>query len=138
MESSISDLVVPDSVKGKWLPGSEILVTSHTISWDDQQIRAIVDVMDHMDGQVRIKLDSPIPRPMLSGDDNAFPVEVALLSRNIVFDTLDNNLDGGHLTVYRTPNLKQVIEGVEFRNFGQQAFSGRYVSTFHHPLETQQ
>jgi hypothetical protein len=58
---------------------------------------------------------------------------VALLSRNIVFEGAigedeESDYHGGHLTVYHTPNVTQIIEGAEFRNFGQQGVSGRYVS----------
>ena len=114
MESPISDIVVSSVVKDKWLPGSEVLITSHTLSSDDQHIRTLVAVQDRGNGLVKLTLDTPIPRPMLTGDE-----EVALLSRNIVFESAADDRTVGHLTVYRTPSRTQKIAGVEFKNFGQ-------------------
>jgi hypothetical protein len=64
---------------------------------------------------VVLELDEAIARPPAKQNSD-FPVEVALLSRNNVFDGLANDDDfsaGGHLTVYHTPDAEQVIEGAE-------------------------
>jgi hypothetical protein len=133
MEGPVPGLVVGGEVKGKWATGSEILITSHTLHWNDQMVRTIVGLEDYGDdGQVLIELDTPIVRPP-SQRSSDFPVEVALLSRNIVFEggigeDEESYYRGGHLTVYHTPNVEQIIEGAEFRNFGQQGVSDRYVS----------
>jgi hypothetical protein len=132
MEGLVTGLVVSDIVKEKWAEGSEILITSHSLNWDDQHVRKIVGIQDYMqdDGLVVLELDEAIARPPTQQNSD-FPVEVALLSRNILFEGLPNDDDfsaGGHLTVYHTPDVEQVIEGAEFRNFGQHGVMDRYVS----------
>ena len=42
----------------------------------------------------------------------------------------DDDLIGGHMIIYWTPN-PQHLEGVEIRNFGQQGRLGRYPTHFH-------
>ena len=55
-----TSIVVIDSVKNKWGPGSEIFITSHTLQYEEEQVRTIVDINDHSDepGYVVIELDS--------------------------------------------------------------------------------
>jgi hypothetical protein len=108
MASPVTDIILPSTIKQTWGPGAEILVTSQSLSWDQQETRIIQTVDDYDSSSIVIKLDSAISMPLtyLDGD---FPVEVALLSRNIV-------VDSGHLTVYRTPTVPQIITGVQFRN----------------------
>jgi hypothetical protein len=108
MDNQISDIVVSNSVQNHWLPGAEILVTSQSITWDSQVTRKILDVKEFGKKQVIISLDAPIPPFTNQGDHLA--VEVALLSRNIV-------VNGGHLELFRTPNLVQNINGIQFMNF---------------------
>lgn len=109
MDSPVSKIIVSSDVMDRWLPGVQILINTQSLSWDQQNIRSVVSVNKFDGDNAVIELDSPIPRP-LNQEEGSFPVEVALLSRNIV-------IDRGHLTVYRTPHLKQVIQGVEFNNF---------------------
>ena len=81
-----------------------------------------------------VKLSSPIPLPITVEQSSDFAVEVALLSRNILFEGISepgNILKGGHLVVFHTPNVKQTIEGIEVKNFGQQGYLGRYPIHFH-------
>jgi hypothetical protein len=66
-------------------------------------------------------------------ESSDYAVEVALLSRNILFvggtDTTARH--GGHLMIMHTPTVIQSIIGIEFRNFGQQGALGRYPIHFH-------
>ncbi|KAL7555749.1 hypothetical protein ACA910_013059 [Epithemia clementina (nom. ined.)] len=127
-------LIVDKAVDGKWAAGAEVLVTSHTTKWDGHQVRTIESISQHSDpNYVRIKLDSPIPRPTTLLDDPRFAVEVALLSRNIVLEggPDSNARHGGHLWFFHTPFVDQFLEGVEVRNFGQQGTLGRYPIHFH-------
>ena len=132
MDGPVTGLVV-EGIKEKWTTGSEILITSHTLNWDDQVVRTISGIENYgEDGQVLIELNSPITRPPAQrGSD--FPVEVALLSRNIVFEAAkegseESSHQGGRLTVFHTPDVQQTIEGVEFKNFGQQGVADAHVS----------
>jgi hypothetical protein len=129
---SSTGLVVSDSVKGKWGPGSQVLITSHTLNYDDEQVMTIVNVRNYTKtGYVILELESTFIRPTTALDNPDYAVEIALLSRNIVFEGAKDdpdNLSGAHLIIFQTPNIVQKIEGVEFRNFGQQGNLGRYVS----------
>jgi hypothetical protein len=130
-----SAIVVEDSVQGKWAPGAEILITSHTREWNGHQVRNISKVSNYdlENGFVVLELDAPIVRPTTWRDSKDYAVEVALLSRNIVFEggPDDNENHGAHFGVMYTPNLAQSLIGVDFQNFGQQGVLGRYPIHFH-------
>lgn len=119
-------------IQGYWKPGAEILVTSHTRTWNDHQVRRIVAVTASSEGLVELHLDDAIRRPTTRTESPDFAVEVALLSRNILLEGGPNPQDGGHMWVYQTPTIEQSIVGVEFRRFGQQGKLGRYPIHFHH------
>ena len=124
-----TSIVVEDSVRNKWTKGAEILITSHTRVWNEHQQRTIVQVKDATEtGFVEILLSAPIIRPTTIKESSDFAVEVALLSRNIVFQGGDDNnpIHGGHFMVAYTPNVVQSVVGVDVRNFGQQGSLGRY------------
>jgi hypothetical protein len=113
-----------------WKPGTELLLTSHTRNQDDQQVRTI-ESSNPSTGIIR--LSSPIEKPISVQDHPDFAIEVASLSRRIVFEADDDQDDefiGGHLVVHHT-STPQNIEGVEIRNFGQQGRLGKYPIHFH-------
>ena len=126
-------LVDPLEVRDTWAPGAEILITSHTHQWNGHQVRRIVSITTALEGSVWIGLDAPIPRPKTARESPAFAVEVALLSRNIVFEGGEDRtiLHGGHFWIYFTPHVVQTVTGVDIRNFGQQGDLGRYPIHFH-------
>jgi hypothetical protein len=130
-----SGIVIEESVKGRWAPGAEILITSHTRKWDGHQARKIrkISKYDQKDGYVLIELDTPIVRPTTWRQSNDFAVEVALLSRNIVFEGGADDVDthGGHFVIKNTPSVVQTLVGVDFQNFGQQGILGRYPIHIH-------
>jgi hypothetical protein len=136
LAGSVSSIVVPDNgILGTWDAGAEILITSHTLDYNDAQVRRLVSAPKVAGtGFVKLDLNSAIiPATTLVESPN-FAVEVALLSRNIVFegDTDDaDSLMGAHFMVMHTPNVAQLLEGVEFRNFGQQGVLGKYPIHFH-------
>jgi hypothetical protein len=122
------------NIKGKWTQGAEIIVTSHTRLYNDTQVRTIIAVSNApVSGYSAFKLNAPILRPTTLIESSDFAVEVALLSRNIVFeggfDT--NKRHGGHFMIMHTPSIIQSIEGVELKQFGQQGALGRYPIHFH-------
>jgi hypothetical protein len=125
VEASTPAIVVQeDGIKDCWGEGAEILITSHTIDMESRQVRRLMAPPEsYENGLVLLHLDSSIMPPVTVRDGDGFAVEVALLSRNIVFQGAadeNDNLLGGHLIVLHTPNVPQLIEGVEFRNFGRQ------------------
>jgi hypothetical protein len=130
-----SAIVLEESIKGKWDIGAEILITSHTREWDGHQVRKIKKMSDYAlsAGYLLVELDAPIIRPTTFRQSNLYAVEVALLSRNIVFeggpDEVENH--GAHFSIRDTPNVKQTLIGVDFQNFGQQGYLGRYPIHIH-------
>ena len=127
-----STIMVPKTVIGKWSIGAEILITPHTRVWNQNQVRTIKSIQSSASYAV-IELDSPILRPTTMLESADFAVEVALLSRNIVFEGGSDSTvsHGGHFMIMHTPSVIQTIEGVDLRNFGQQGNLGRYPIHFH-------
>lgn len=125
---SSKTLYLEDDVSECWGPGAEVLITSHTVQWDDAQV-AVIESVDATTGKVT--LTDSITSPITLNDDAMAGVEVALLSRNVEFraeEDPSSPLQGGHLIVLHTPGVAQTLSGVEFNNFGQQGNLGRYVS----------
>ena len=127
-----STILVSNSVAGKWGIGAQILITPHTRVWNQNQVRTIKSITSSGSNSA-IELDMPILRPTTLIESADFAVEVALLSRNIVFEGGADNVvsHGGHFMVMNTPSVLQTIEGVDLRNFGQQGNLGRYPIHFH-------
>jgi hypothetical protein len=117
-------IVQSNGVQGCWGNGAEILITSATTDFESAQRRRLVGApIPYANGLVRLRLDGFVPPSVTILDGDGFAVEVALLSRNIVFEGARDRLDpllGGHLMIMNTPGVVQYIEGVEFRNFGRQ------------------
>jgi hypothetical protein len=127
-----ADTIVLDSATN-WAIGAEILITSHTREWNDHQVRKISQVSKLANGKISLKLNQTIVRPTTVIEDARFATEVALLSRNVLIQggTDANVWHGGHFVVHHTPGVVQWIEGIEFRNMGQQGKLGRYPIHFH-------
>lgn len=72
---------------------------------------------------------------LTSPQEEALAVEVAGLNRNVIFtsqdDDIDNPTHGGHMIIFHTPLIPQVIQGVEFSNMGQDGNLGRYPLHWH-------
>jgi hypothetical protein len=125
-------IIVPESIQGKWSVGADILITSHTREWTDQQVRKITSVASSAtSGYVQINLNTSIRRPTTILESSDYAVEVALLSRNILLEGGTDPSDGGHLWILSTPRVVQTIEGLEIKRFGQQGTLGRYPIHYH-------
>ena len=109
-------------VAGCWGAGAEVLIASHTTAFDGGQVRTLVSTPVAVgDGLVRLDLDRPILPPATTRNSDGFAVEVALLSRNIVLEGARDESDsllGGHLVVFRTPDVVQKLDGVDIRRQG--------------------
>lgn len=122
-ENRPDTIIVPDSVSNDWAPGAEILITSSTGMWNDHQVRIIENIERDLSyiRHVRIRLTQTFERPITGRISPDFAVEVALLSRDIVFESEDYlSSNGGHFWVKNTPNVVQIIVGIDIRYFGQQ------------------
>ena len=128
-KGSVGDFVVdPNGVSGCWTPGSKVLLTSDTSKFEDRTIATIKSVQNRADGTVGLAFEETLS-PRSATTDN-FPIEIALLERNVKFES-DNTVgidQGGHLMVFWTKDVAQMIDGVELFKFGQRGILGRYVS----------
>eukprot|EP00957_Ditylum_brightwellii_P102173 7788706-Ditylum_brightwellii.AAC.1 len=110
-----------------WNAGDELAITSDTYNEDDYQVVTVKEI--DLTSCAIILTASLITVPSSIESDPEFPVHVANLNRKIIFEGKEdesNSLLGGHLIILKTPIVAQYIEGVEFRNFGQQNNLGRY------------
>lgn len=140
VKGPVTSLLVPSDITPCWGNGSQILVTSHTIKFDDQNVRSITSSEPASSpGLTRLVLDAPVPSSVTTkAHEDANPntvraVEVALLSRNAIFTAATTEGDkksGGHVMIFHTAS-PQIIEGVEINNFGQAGNLGRYPLHFH-------
>lgn len=123
LETGVDRLILPKSIENLWSVGSEILITSHTSKWDGHHTRRIRSLENHdKEGYVQIGLSEAIYRPLTFGSNPFHATEVALLSRNIVF----NGANGAHMTILKTPDQTQVVQGVEFFQFGEESVHNSY------------
>ena len=119
-------LVTSAEGRGTWL-GHHVLPSSHI----DPTTGEIV-----VEGLTPAMIFSDPDRPPTVENEPHFAAEVAVLSRPVIFESVQDgpsaggfdNLHGGHVIVYHTPHVAQRLEGVEIRGFGQQGELGRYVS----------
>jgi len=134
----IEGIVVDKSVATCWNPGAEILITSHSMDYEDQLVTSIAEIKENPANSDTVILSLPesISSRVSVAEDPGRAVEVALLSRNILVqngidaDQVERN-HGGHFVVMKTPDVVQTIEGIEFRRFGQQGEIGKYPMHFH-------
>ena len=126
-------LIVSSVIKDKWSVGVEVLITSHTREWTDQQVRTVVSIVPAASpsGYIQLNLNSSIRRPTTIVESPEYAVEVALLSRNILLEGGADPSDGGHFWILSTPRVIQIIEGIEIKQFGQQGTLGRYPIHYH-------
>jgi len=124
-----------------WNIGDTILFTSPDYKISNSFTTNILAI-DETSGELTTADSAPqafLYATILSSPDYA--VEVATLHRSIVFDADDDDdqngggVMGGHMIIYHTPTIIQIMEGVEINNFGQQGNIGRYPIHFHMSLD---
>jgi hypothetical protein len=120
---SETELKVDPAFAGCVKPGDSIMVTSDSSSWSNSFTRTVASVDA---GTGILTVDTTITRslPGLDGPgEPEFAVEIAVMSRPVVFQAQEDNVEaphmGGHLIVYHTPGVPQVLSGIRFVNFGQ-------------------
>jgi hypothetical protein len=115
-----------------WGSNSDVLVTSSTFyNFDYTHRNSFTTTMNSsIEDTVRsITLKDTPYDPVIAENENVdFASEVALLGRNIVIEAATDGVEGkgGYFQILNTPNLKQVILGVEFVNMGRRGESDRY------------
>jgi len=103
-----------------WGAGAEVVLPSENLHHYDAETTTIASV--EAGGQ--IILANPIQRTSQDVNPDYTP-ELALLSRNIVFETGTTNTNGPSLVVLNTKNVVQKIQGVSLVGFGKQGVLGR-------------
>lgn len=132
-EGALDRLILPKTIENLWSPGAEILLSSHSSDWDGHSVRTISSVENHHhEGYVSVRLNEAISPPLTFSSHPYYATEVALLSRNILFD----GKDGGHLSILHSPGLTQVIQGVDFMKFGQEGIRDMYPIHFDYCAES--
>lgn len=127
----------PDVVQC-WGDGAELLLTPSTNQYTDSTVVNIVDVSSRLYqgkevGVISFEGDAGF-HPTYHDQNPLTRSEVALLSRNVMVTATpdpSNELHGGHLIILHTPNVQQHLEGVQFKEMGQQGNLGRYPIHFH-------
>ena len=131
---SSNSIILPDPTgyMQHWAPGAEIAIASSSHLYDFHQVRTITktEPAPRLPGYIRLQLNEDIRKETTTREDPDFATEVALLSRNLVFES-PRGSGGGHFWVMHTPRVNQEVRGVEIVNFGQAGVIGRYPIHFH-------
>ena len=129
----IDELVVDSGDSSCWGDDSDVHVTSATHYNNHERNGGYSQIQSHVangDGTTNIQLREALTLPIISVEENEDEaVEIALISRNIQIqgdDDEDNK--GGYMQVLHTPDVAQVIQGVEFVNMGRMGEVDRFVS----------
>ncbi|OWF38944.1 Transmembrane protein 2 [Mizuhopecten yessoensis] len=118
-----------------WRQGDVVLVTSTDFDWRQAELADVIECEDCLANQIKVNM---LPKYTHYGEvymNTDMRAEVALISRNIVFegsdkDAGDDDVFGGHLKFLQ--DFENVhIEGAEFFDMGQNNFLGRYPIHFH-------
>jgi len=118
-----SGLMLPPNTDGCWGPSASVLIGSQN-GFGEEQLATIYE----SDGG-SVSFTTPVAQPVPMAANEHFPTEIALLSRNIAFES-DSATSGGHFMVLRSPEVN-IIEGIAFKGFGQEGIRDRYPINFH-------
>jgi len=134
VKTPVKSIVVPASVAECWDVGAEIFTTSHTIQLEDTVASTITSITANATAAI-IGLNNTMEWHTTYAQDPMTSVEVALLSRKVVithaYDDVANPNHGGNFMILQTPNVVQLLQGVEMRGQGQQGVMGKYPIHFH-------
>mmetsp|Transcript_6627 Transcript_6627/g.12509 ORF Transcript_6627/g.12509 Transcript_6627/m.12509 type:complete len:518 (-) Transcript_6627:1195-2748(-) len=112
-------------------PGDKLLVTSDNEEWANDMVRVVSNV-NNVKGHVVLTVPITRPLPGLEGPyEPEYAVEVASLTRDVVFEGQEDSDVGAHFIVFHTNWVPQIIVGAQFNNMGQRGVLGRYPIHFH-------
>eukprot|EP00591_Stephanopyxis_turris_P000751 CAMPEP_0195512226 /NCGR_PEP_ID=MMETSP0794_2-20130614/4252_1 /TAXON_ID=515487 /ORGANISM="Stephanopyxis turris, Strain CCMP 815" /LENGTH=1612 /DNA_ID=CAMNT_0040639961 /DNA_START=347 /DNA_END=5185 /DNA_ORIENTATION=+ len=120
---------LPTETNSCWGLSSEVLVTSDTMEYNQETVTKI----SSLNSAGVLRTTDSFPAPLGTTQSADYAGEIAILSRMISFESEDltDASNGAHFMVYHTPGVAQTLEGVVFRNFGQQGTRARYPINFH-------
>jgi len=129
----VESLIVKTDDAQCWGVGSEIHVGTSTYHSFTSRIAnsystVIKSITDNSDGTSSLGLSVSPTIPIISkAEDDDFAADVALLSRNFkVISGTEEDKKGAYLQVLHTPDIAQIIEGVEFDGMGRAGEEDRY------------
>jgi len=115
-----------------WAPGAEVIFPSETLLFDATTITTLETIRSG--GVITTPSNAVDPPPTTAAKNPHTAGEIGLLSRNILFENFENILDdstaGPSLVILRTPDVPQLIQGVEFNGFGDQGVADRHAIHF--------
>ncbi|XP_060073811.1 cell migration-inducing and hyaluronan-binding protein-like [Ylistrum balloti] len=118
-----------------WRAGDVVVVTSTDFDWTQAEYAYVIDCPNCLPNQIKVEMIAEYTHYGEVYMNTDMRAEVALLTRNIVFEGFDNdggndNTFGGHLKFLK--DFENVhIEGAEFFHMGHKNFPGRYPINFH-------
>ncbi len=136
-KGALDNLIVNADDAHCWGIGAEVHIGSSTYySWRQEAPNSfntmVRDVTDNYDGTLSIGLVDAPYIPVIAASEHAdFATDIALLSRNVKIRSDDDEVGGkgAYLQVLKTPDVAQIIRGVEFINMGRKREEDR------HPLQ---
>ena len=133
LKGYVDEIVVDSADVSCWGNDADGHLTSATFYNDQRDNGSFSQIHSHTDngdGTTNIQLKEASFIPMVSMEESTIDaVEIALLSRNVkVQGDNDEDNKGGYMQVLHTPNVTQVISGIEFTNMGRHGEEDRFVS----------
>ena len=122
----VNTLIVSNNTASCWGPGSDVHIGTSTY-FNENKLKpngytGVIDsIEDNFDGTLKIKLSEIPTIPILSTVYSLeFKTDVALLSRNVkIYGAKGEESKGAYMQVLHTPNISQLVFGVEFFNMGR-------------------
>jgi len=108
------ELQLRDDLSSCYAPGAKALIPSDNLVFNTEQIVTL----ENISSDNFVATEEDIVRTSTYSNDPDFPTEFAVLSRNILFENDDDDSVRPSLVVLNTPNIKQLIQGVDFDGFG--------------------
>jgi len=109
------------NVDSCYAPGAQLVVTSNDLNYDSAQIGTLSTVVPSV-----VEVTENLSHITTKVDAADYAIEVAFLSRNILFRPGDSDAIGPSLTILNTPGRAQKIKGAEFTGFGATGVVGRH------------
>ena len=104
------------------------MITSHSLH-DYDAIAVSIESISISGGNATICFSNAMEWHAACSESPSASVQVGLLSRDLLFahaeDDVANPLHGGNLVIVQSQNIPQLLQGAEFRGFGQQGLLGK-------------
>lgn len=123
--ASSAGVTLDENTGSCWGADAQVLISSTSNDYSSSSVTSIASMIDGT-----ATFSDTIAHATTVEEDSNYATEIALLSRNIAFES-DDPASGGHLIVLDSDTTQQTIEGVAFKGFGQEGVKNRYPINFH-------